>query len=355
MNDLIFETDYKFTKQIYTNYKAFENEIMLDLYDSISLVDSILIVKSLKLIGKNEYYYILKENQKNLINFLYFDDSKIFFTHINWLIKYYYFRNIDLDFFKYEIEKTKFIAAKYLNNNANIELFNFFDFFIDNFDFLIKKIIHNLKYEEANSFEFYNHLINGDEKNILKILNSKCLNLTDFCKYYDENISKSVNLIGENWLNQTISISKEHLATSTLENSLVKYLKKFESSNVRKKQTILMTTLNNDFHTVGLTIALNMFDILGYKVLNFGANKDKKELLNAIFDLKPDFILVTATLSSNLIEVSEFFNELRKFNKNDVFRTIVAGRALEYISDPIKSLGPNFMFKNLTEFINFFK
>ena len=86
---------------MYDNFDRYRYEILMDTYDSIMNSQIVLVKKVAIELGSNELHHMLKYHHKMTLNALYFKNEKIFLDYHDWLYRVYFYRDMNLDFFKY--------------------------------------------------------------------------------------------------------------------------------------------------------------------------------------------------------------------------------------------------------------
>lgn len=336
----------------FIEFKRYEHEIYLDINEAILKSDIKIAEDVIEELGINEIHYMIKYYQKIILNTLFFSDKKMFLEYHKWLYRVYYYRGIDLDFFAFLNQSFQNICLKYIKSDICINIGEFFDYILKEHE-LLKTQASKKRYildEEEKAKTFAQALISGDSKKALQLCKEESSNLDNFLSFYNHIVSNAMKYIGFLWESSELSISKEHIATNTLEEVIMEVLNSFENES-KKEKHVFLSCAPSELHGLGVKVASKVFQIQGYKVSNLGSNIPFEEVKKAIIEFKPDFIILTATLQTSLIEVAFLINEINKdkmiFTKD--FKVAIAGGAFESLTTPSKLLQADFYLDELKD------
>ena len=336
----------------FSEFKRYEHEIYLDINDVILKSDRTIVKSVIEEIGINEIHHIIKYYQKITLNALFFNDRRIFLEYHKWLYRVYYYRGLDLDFFSFLNHCFQNICLKYMNSTVCMNINELFNYILEQHE-LLKTQASKKRYildEEEKAKTFAQALISGDSKKALQLCKEESATLDNFLSFYNHIISNAMKYIGFLWESSELSISKEHIATNTLEEVIMEVLNSFENES-KKEKHVFLSCAPSELHGLGVKVASKVFQIQGYKVSNLGSNIPFEEVKKAIIEFKPDFIILTATLQTSLIEVAFLIDEINKdkmiFTKD--FKVAIAGGAFESLTSPSKLLQADFYLDELKD------
>lgn len=72
-----------------------------------------------------------------------------------------------------------------------------------------------------------------------------------------------------------------------------------------KKGKFLIATVKGDVHDIGKNIVATMLKGAGYQVKDLGINVSAEDILRAIKDFKPDFVGLSALLTTTMVEMEQ--------------------------------------------------
>ncbi len=93
----------------------------------------------------------------------------------------------------------------------------------------------------------------------------------------------------------------------------------------RSKGKVVIATVQGDIHDIGKTIVGAMLTASGYEVHDLGADVSNQKLLQAVLDLKPDVLGLSALLTSTMEEQKNMIELLERSNLRNSIKVIVGG------------------------------
>lgn len=338
----------------FLEFKRYENEIFLDFDKKIFDSQSFIAKDTLLNLGESEVHHLLKYYQKAILNSLFFNDKKYMLEYHVWLYRVYFYRGVDLDFFSYLASSVLEISKIYINDKKIQKLDETLAHVTSKHDELkkqasLKQVL--IDYEQEAT-DFANLLISANEKKINEILQNQIKNLDEFVKFYDEIIRNAMKKIGFLWEIGEVSIAKEHLATSTLNDAIFKRLELFEQEKDKDKH-IFLTSAPNELHTLGTKIATKILQKKGYRVTNMPSELPTHKIKNAILEFKPDLIVISASLQTSILDIAYLVDGINKdkmiFVKQP--KIAIAGNAFEKFYNPTKVLNVDYYINNFKRLI----
>lgn len=335
---------------LYLEFKRYEHEIFIDVYDKI-LSSTVVIAKNTLLeLKEKEMRYLVQYHQKTLLNALFFKDEKIFIEYHKWLYRVYYYRKIDLDFFKYLNQLFEKITSHYIDQKKFFSLGKYFEnTLLQHTQFIQEAPNKRLLIEyDADVKELVKALLAGDKERCSTLLQERVTTLEEFVHFFDTTVHNAMIKIGYMWEAGEISVAKEHLASGTLYDVLVVFLDRFKAVQTKKLE-LFISSAPNEHHGLGIKIASIVLEKLGYQVTSLGIDLPSKEIFKAITEFKPDIFLLVATLPANALDVALLIEELQQSKQfaGKEFQIGIAGNAFEKIFQPAKVLKADFYVKNL--------
>jgi len=158
---------------------------------------------------------------------------------------------------------------------------------IKNNEVATKKIIEKL----------YKKLTDGNTQESLKIYQEYIKNQY-FVNFFDEILKPVMYKIGEDWVENKISVATEHIASNTAQ-ILVRTIMEQISKKPKKKKILLCVPIGEE-HRLGIDVLETYLSSKGFQVYNMGTSIPTESILNFIDDNKPDIIFLSITLKDNL-------------------------------------------------------
>lgn len=334
-------------------------EMIFDVFNTMKQNDNHLIKDVLLIIGEEEFYDSLKYHNDLIYSSLLTKNYELFDSFFIWKYSVYHSREIDMDYFKEEFLSWKNSISNYLYPSHASELNMIYDHLLSNQEnfkieaLKIKKIEIKKRYQELYD-ELLSILLMGEkdkfhqlmEKDLIKFDNNLFL-------FIEEIVNPLMYQIGQMWQLNQISVAKEHLSTSMIDEVVNEFVK---SSFQKKENLIAITsTVGNELHNLGVKVVGKFLEKHGYNVKNLTSKISKQELVNAIFTIKPDLVVLSVTLFSNVGILQEIVKEIKSDFSLFSGKVIVGGQGLLNKNKNIIIKDADFYCKNMSdleEFLN---
>lgn len=343
---------------LYRDYYPFmrlQQELLLDLNEEMIQSSEPIVRQLLKTITPQEYYHHVKMHIEVFANTLYFQDETLLHRYLEWRYRVYYYRGIDIDFLLYENQCFKELIGFYLDKITYLSISTLNNDIERLHQQIIEKIKNPQKIEDSDTvMQLYNHVIKGEEGLLNKLIEQKSTTLEEFCNFFDNYLSPLIQRVGREWEYNRLSIAQEHLITNILTGAIEKFFQHFSSSQKHNGIKVIMATAPNEYHGLGLKIANYLLEQLGYEVINLGVNLPTQELQDSIIEIKPDYLVTSITLITQLKSMNEIIKELNQ-SMDYKMTTIVSGNALKFLESPCKSLLFDKIIYSFSEFYEQFK
>jgi len=91
------------------------------------------------------------------------------------------------------------------------------------------------------------------------------------------------------------------------------------------KGIIVIGMVKNDLHDIGKNIVKIMFEIVGFKVMDLGANVPPEDFVSAVEQEKADILALSARMSTTVKEIKEVIELLKRKNIRERVKVMVGG------------------------------
>lgn len=96
-------------------------------------------------------------------------------------------------------------------------------------------------------------------------------------------------------------------------------------SGIKSKGKILIATVKDDLHDIGKNIVTTLLRGAGYSVKDMGNNIDSQAIVKAVKEEKPQFLGLSALLTSTMMHMEETMKALADSGVRDSVKVIVGG------------------------------
>lgn len=182
--------------------------------------------------------------------------------------------------------------------------------------------------ENKNSTDstLFHSLVSGSEEATTNELIGEYLQGKSLTEIFDHSICPAMRYIGELWVKGKLSISQEHLATRTVQNSIYK-LRNFLPVPQMTDSLAVCFAMEGDFHELTTHLAQITIENEGWEVLNFGANTPLKCLANEILASSPQMICISATIIADVAELARKYRHFAERINKAKIPIVLGGRA----------------------------
>jgi excisionase family DNA binding protein len=153
--------------------------------------------------------------------------------------------------------------------------------------------------KHSSGTPFFRCLIAGCEEAAANLLIGEYLKDRTMTEIFDDFVCPAMRTVGELWLKGKLTISQEHLATRTAQNSIYKLRNSLPVPTMTDKLAVCCS-IEGDFHELPAYLAQVTIENEGWEVLNFGANTPFKCLAKEIFQHSPQLICLSATIITDV-------------------------------------------------------
>ena len=108
-----------------------------------------------------------------------------------------------------------------------------------------------------------------------------------------------------------------------------------EKSKVASKGKFVIATVKGDLHDIGKNIVAILLRGTGYEVKDLGTDVPTEKIVQAVIKYKPDFLGLSALLTTTMVAMGEVIKALKENNLRDTVKVLVGGAAVseEYASE----------------------
>lgn len=151
----------------------------------------------------------------------------------------------------------------------------------------------------------------------------------------DEIVRPAMARIGDRWADGEISAGEEHAATEIVLRLLV-LLREMETLSERRwHASVLLAALEGERHVVGLTMAADLLEDAGFRVLFAGGDLPLSGFASLLDHHVPDLVAFSATMASSLVTLDP---AVRLAHQAGVKGAIAGGAAVANGHQPITGL-----------------
>lgn len=329
------ELNYDITPISLEYFKQRSFEIIFNVFNSMNSSEDELIKDYVLTIESDELYESLKYHNDIFYSSILTKNYELMVNFFVWKYSVYNSRGINLDCFLKEYEFWKESILNYLYPSHASEINVIYDYLIFNHqNFKIealkaKNIVLDKKYQSLFD-ELLRVLLSGERNQFYNLIKKS---LEEFDNNIFIFVEKLINPlmyeIGQMWQLNKISVAKEHLSSSLVDEIINDFIKNsFIKNDDSNKLIAITSTVGNELHNLGIKIVGKFIETYGYSVKNMTSKISTKELINSIYDLKPSLVVLSVTLPSNIATLQEIVKNLKSEHNFFSGSIVVGGQGL---------------------------
>jgi 5-methyltetrahydrofolate--homocysteine methyltransferase len=101
-----------------------------------------------------------------------------------------------------------------------------------------------------------------------------------------------------------------------------------ETSDIEPKGKFIIATVKGDIHDIGKNIVAILLKGAGYEVHDIGIDVPEDKIINVIKSEKPDFLGLSALLTTTMTEMDVVIKALKENNLRDSVKVLIGGAAV---------------------------
>ena len=97
------------------------------------------------------------------------------------------------------------------------------------------------------------------------------------------------------------------------------------SGGVKKIGKVVAGTIEGDLHDIGKNLVCMMLKGAGFEIIDLGVDVKPEEFVEAARDAKPDILVVSALLTTTMLNMPRVIEELKKAGIRDCLKVLIGG------------------------------
>lgn len=332
--------------------------IIFDVFNTMQMSENELVKEYVEIIGNDELYESLKYHNDVVYSSILINDYDLLRDYFIWKYSVCMSRNINVDCFLVEYEFWKESVSNHLYPSHRSEINMIYGYLILNHEDLKNKAINtknikiDSKYQDLFD-ELLTCLLKGQKNEFYTLMKNDLIKFdNNIFLFIEELIDPLMYKVGQMWQLNELSVAKEHLATSLIDEIINDFIKE-KFLNDGNKHIAITSTVGDESHNLGIKIVGKFLESNGFSVKNLSSKISSKELINSIYTLNPDLVVLSVTLSSNVATLQEIVKELKKDSNLFSGKIIIGGQGLFSEDKIINIKEADFCSRNLEELKEF--
>jgi 5-methyltetrahydrofolate--homocysteine methyltransferase len=141
-------------------------------------------------------------------------------------------------------------------------------------------------------------------------------------------LTAGMHIVGEKYASKEYFIP-DMLASAEAVGAAMDILKPhLEASNIETKGRVAIATVKGDIHDIGKNIVTTLLKGAGYEVTDLGVDVPTEKILEVVEKEKPDFIGLSALLTTTMVVMEEIIEALKEKGLRDKVKVLIGGAAV---------------------------
>ncbi|MBN1161619.1 MAG: corrinoid protein [Dehalococcoidales bacterium] len=147
----------------------------------------------------------------------------------------------------------------------------------------------------------------------------------DVSEVISKGLTASMEVVGQKFETGEYFIP-DMLASAEAVGAAMEILKPhLQKSGIKPKGKILIATVKGDIHDIGKNIVIILLRGAGYQVKDIGNNIEAKDIVKAVREEKPDYLGLSALLTSTMVSMEDTIQALEESGLRDKVKIIIGG------------------------------
>jgi methanogenic corrinoid protein MtbC1 len=157
---------------------------------------------------------------------------------------------------------------------------------------------------------------------------------------YREVFERTLQEVGLLWEEGKIGVAAEHhysLSTQQIMSQL--YPRLLETKKKGRDLTCVSLTVSGDYHEIGARMVADLLELDGWRTFFLGGNLTYQDTLQAVRDLRPDVLALSATMAHNIDSAARVIRLIRESPQLQPVGILVGGQAFNLDPERWKQTG----------------
>lgn len=274
-----------------------------------------------------------------LIESVALNDKAMFVNYIDWLKKHYRENKIPLTV----IQTTLFAMRDAIGELFDEKIFQLVNenvgVVLEGFDAVsneIETFIDLSKPQGDLAFEYNMSLLNGDRKTASDLVLKAVKDGIEIRDIYLNVFQISQYEVGRLWLDNKISVAKEHFCTAATQ-QIMSQLYPYIFSTERNGNVLVAANVGKELHEIGVRMVTDFFEMDGWDTYYLGANTPSSSIIEAIEENGARMVGLSIAMWFHLPYLKKVILELRE-RYDDSIKILVGGLAFQNSGDKWREL-----------------
>lgn len=259
----------------------------------------------------------------------------LFVNYMRWFGKLSYYLNFNLDSMKTHFNQSIDVFEKVFDASLLSKVLPVYELGIKTFE-----KTHLSEHPEQVPIEpFLEFLLNMDTNSAYEYVLNRLDEGMTVADLYLKLIQPTLYQVGDLWQEQKISVATEHYITAAIQHIIGKLYPRIFSEGNNGEHRLVAVCAGSELHEVGLRMIADFFELAGWQTHFLGSNIPVKFVIDFLKEHETDFLAVSATTSSNLVEVKALIRAVKEDPSLSHIQIMVGGKVFNETPELWKNVG----------------
>lgn len=182
--------------------------------------------------------------------------------------------------------------------------------------------------EGLNVAGYMSALLGANENSVIELAEKDIIEGHTVSDVVSKGLIPGMIRIGEQFQNGTVYIPEMILSAKRMAAALLHFKKQLAGTGDKDRGKVVIGTVEGDLHDVGKNLVVIVLEGHGYAVEDLGISVSAEQFVQAVKALKPDFLAMSALLTTTMVEMRKTIDALNAAGVRDRVKVIVGGAPL---------------------------
>lgn len=169
------------------------------------------------------------------------------------------------------------------------------------------------------------NIIDGDAEKVIKLV-SKSIDQGFLAEdILEQALIKGMDNVADKFRHQKVMIPEVLMSTRAMHAGMITLDPHLQKSQKLEDIKVLLGTVSGDLHDIGKNLVKMVLSSMGVKIFDFGIDVSVKEFIRGVRKNKPDYLMMSALLTTTMPVMREVIEELDNRNLRTGLKVVIGG------------------------------
>jgi len=165
----------------------------------------------------------------------------------------------------------------------------------------------------------------GDEKSVVQNVEDALSAGTAFNDILNKGLIPGIEALGELFKDGEAFLPEVLISARAMKSGVDKLAPLLASQDIPKKGNVVLGTVAGDMHDIGKNLVKMMLECNGYEVHDLGRDVPAEVFADAVREIRPDIVGISALLTTTMINIEEVVKVLEQSGIRNQVRVMIGG------------------------------